>query len=155
MTGRLNRDSLTALVLTAGFLAYGYQATLITLFPGQETEVFSPRTLPYGLAITGALLSSLQLFKCLRNPVASTEKSPRYDWLRTSALLAAMIVYGALFEPLGFAIATWVFLLAGFLILGERRRLLLVLLPALFSLLFWLLMTRGLGLYLAPGTVWS
>ena len=55
--------------------------------------------------------------------------------------------------PLGFVLATAVFLCTGFFVLGERRVLLLLLLPVVFTLAFWLVMTRLLGLYLAPGTL--
>ena len=36
-------------------------------------------------------------------------------------------------------------------VFGERRRTVLLFLPLAFSLVFFLLMTEGLGLYLAPG----
>ena len=62
-----------------------------------------------------------------------------------------MLGYGLLMNPLGFVLATTVFLLAGFVILGERRRVVLLFLPIAFSVFFYLLMTEGLGLYLAPG----
>jgi putative tricarboxylic transport membrane protein len=66
-------------------------------------------------------------------------------------LCVVMLLYGWLFTPLGFVIATTLFLAAGFLILGERRILVLSVLPPLFTVLFWAVMSRGLGLYLAPG----
>ena len=39
-----------------------------------------------------------------------------------------------------------------FLILGERRWTVLLILPIAFSAVFFLVMTKGLGLYLATGT---
>lgn len=147
----LNRDAAAAFVLLAAFLAYGYGVTLIELFPGQETEVFSPRTMPWALAVGGVVLCLLQVFRCLRRNGPERTGFGDFDWSRAALLCANMIGYGLLFEPLGFLLATALFLGAGFLVLGERRIGLLTVLPLAFSGLFWLIMTRMLGLYLAPG----
>ena len=66
-----------------------------------------------------------------------------------------MLAYGYLMPLLGFIPATTLFLVAGFLILGERRRSILLFLPLVFSLVFFQLMTEGLGLYLSPGSLWG
>jgi putative tricarboxylic transport membrane protein len=147
----INRDAVAAFVLFAGFLAMGLGVTSIELFPGQETEVFSPRTMPAALAIGGTVLCLLRLVQCLRHPEKEIVALGGFDWTRTALLCVTMIGYGLLFVPLGFVPATAVFLCAGFFVLGERRVLLLLLLPVVFTLAFWLVMTRLLGLYLAPG----
>jgi putative tricarboxylic transport membrane protein len=147
----LNRDAVAALVLLAVFLGFGYEATLIELFPGQETEVFSPRTMPLALAVGGTLMCLARLVQCLRHAEPGQVALGGFDWFRASLLCVTMIGYGLLFEPLGFLLATAVFLGAGFLVLGERRIVMLILLPLVFAALFWLVMTRMLGLYLAPG----
>jgi putative tricarboxylic transport membrane protein len=147
----INRDAVAAFVLFAGFLAMGLGVTSIELFPGQETEVFSPRTMPAALAIGGAILCVLRLVQCLRHPEQALVALGGFDWTRTAMLCVTMIGYGLLFEPLGFVPATAAFLCAGFFVLGERRILPLTLLPVVFTLVFWLIMTRLLGLYLAPG----
>ena len=149
----INRDAAAAFVLFAGFLAMGLGVTSIELFPGQETEVFSPRTMPAALAIGGAVLCLLRLVQCLRHPEREIVALGGFDWTRTALLCVTMIGYGLLFVPLGFVLATAVFLCTGFFVLGERRVLLLLLLPVVFTLAFWLVMTRLLGLYLAPGTL--
>ena len=41
----------------AALLAYGYHATQIPGYPGDEYEPFTASTLPYALAGAGALLS--------------------------------------------------------------------------------------------------
>jgi putative tricarboxylic transport membrane protein len=147
----INRDAAAALVLMTFFLGYGYQATLIRLFPGQETEVFSPRTLPFALAVSGILLTVLQLFRALRLPPSGDLKTAGFDWRRAGLLCTCMLAYGWLFAPLGFVVATALFLAGSFLVLGERRIAVLVILPPVFAFVFWAAMTRGLGLYLAPG----
>ena len=143
---------IATMVLFILVLAYGYQAWLIPQFPGQELESFRPRTMPVLLAAAGLLLTAIRLVQLLRG--AGIEGSlgiAGLDWPPALWLCASMLGYGLLMEPLGFVLATTLFLLAGFLILGERRRGVLIVLPLAFSVAFFLLMTAGLGLYLAPG----
>lgn len=140
------------LLLFVVFAAYGYQALQIPLFPGQELEPFKPRTMPVLLAAAGLLLTAIHIIQLARAERA--EPGPGLSglhWAPAAWLCAAMLGYGFLMNPLGFVLATTVFLLAGFVILGERRRAVLLFLPVAFSIAFYLLMTEGLGLYLAPG----
>ena len=148
----VSRDAIAALLLLAVFTAYGLLATQIDLFPGQETEPFKPRTMPYALAITGVALALLRLLQTMRIP-ASQRDWRGFDWSRAGLLCLCMLGYGAAFVPLGFMPSTILFLTAGFLVLGERRRSVLIILPASFTIVFWLLITRVLGLYLAPGVL--
>ena len=144
--------TVATLLLAVVFAAYGYQALNIPLFPGQELEPFKPRTMPVLLAAAGLLLIVIRLVKLARGE--STEGSlglAGLNWAPAAWLCLAMLGYGFLMSPLGFVPATTLFLVAGFLILGERRRSVLLLLPIVFSTAFFLLMTQGLGLYLAPG----
>ena len=140
------------MLLFVVFAAYGYQALQIPLFPGQELEPFKPRTMPVLLAVAGLLLTAIHIVKLARGE--SAEGGPGLSglhWAPAAWLCAAMLGYGFLMNPLGFVLATTVFLLAGLVILGERRRAVLLFLPIAFSIAFYLLMTEGLGLYLAPG----
>ena len=57
---RPTRDTYGALVLLALCAAYGFEATHIDLFPGQESEPFRPNTLPYTLAISGMALIAIR-----------------------------------------------------------------------------------------------
>lgn len=147
------RDAIAAFVLLAGFLAMGFGITSIELFPGQETEVFSPRTMPAALAVGGGLLCLLRVIQCLRQPEEDALALDGFDWSRAALLCVAMIGYGLVFDWLGFVLSTAAFLGTGFVVLGERRILVLTLLPLVFTLLFWLVMTRLLGMYLAPGVL--
>jgi putative tricarboxylic transport membrane protein len=140
------------MILFVIIAAYGYQALQIPLFPGQELEPFKPRTMPVLLAAAGLLLTAIRLVQLLRG--SGTEGSlglKGLHWAPAAWLCVAMLGYGMLMNPLGFIVATTLFLVAGFLILGERRRSVLLFLPLAFSVAFFLLMTQGLGLYLAPG----
>lgn len=147
------RNALASVLLLAFCIAYGLQATTIDLFPGQESEAFSPRTLPYVLTIVGVLLTLAELIKSFYRPEAGDAPWKGFDWPRALLFLLSMLAYGALFVPLGFILATALFLGAGIAILGERRIVTLAVLPIAFSAGFWFLATQLLGLYLAPG-IW-
>ena len=141
-----------AIVLFLLFAAYGFEALTIPLFPGQETEPFKPRTMPVALAAVGMLLAAIRILRLFRTPPPpDAPLTGRFRWRPAALLCVAMLAYGYLMIPLGFVLSTTLFLCAGFVVLGERRRAVLLFLPLAFSLAFFLLMTEGLGLYLAPG----
>ena len=124
------------------------------MFPGQELEPFKPRTMPVALAVAGIFLCIIQLLQTFRDQSGDAFIGSAYDWRRATTLCIVMLGYGFAFTPLGFIAATTLFLLAGFLTLGERRISVLVILPVIFTLSFWAVMTQLLGLYLAPGDWW-
>lgn len=153
---RLSRDAYSALGFLAFSLAYGWQATGIGMFPGQEHEPFTPQTFPLLLAGAGAVLSVIELIKALRRRGAVVEQSWRgFDWGRVALLVATMVIYGALFTPLGFLLSTSLFLAAGYYILGERRWVVVLGASVVVSVGFWAIMTQLLGLYLAPGVLFG
>ena len=147
---RLRADVIAGLILFVLFAAYGLQALTIPLFPGQEFEPFKPRTMPVALAIIGVVLTAIHIVQALRAGPRDTNLGVLH-WRPVAALCGFMIAYGFAMVPLGFVVATTLFLTAGFALLGERRLLVLALTPFGFSLAFYLLMTRVLDLYLAPG----
>ena len=150
----LSRDVAAALGFVAFSIAYGWQATGIDVFPGQEYEPFTPQTFPLALAVIGAILGLAQVAKSLRAPESKAAPAApwaRYDWPRVGLLLLSMLIYGATFTWLGFLVSTTLFLAAGYLILGERRALVVGAASILVTVGFWLIMTRVLGIYLAPG----
>lgn len=151
----VTRNAIGALVLLSFCIGYGLATATIDLFPGQESEAFSPRTLPITLAVAGIVLTLLELLKALRQPADGDAPWAGFDWRRGCLLFLAMFGYGVLFEPLGFLPATALFLATGITVLGERRLLVVIVLPVAFSIGFWLLITRLLGLYLAPGSLFS
>lgn len=147
----MRRDSIAAIFLLIVFAAYGQQALQIEMFPGQELEPFKPRTMPVALAVSGILLCIIRILQTFRDESVDVAVWQGYDWKRTGILCIVMLGYGFAFVPLGFLAATILFLLAGFLTLGERRIPALVFLPVIFTFAFWAVMTQLLGLYLAPG----
>jgi len=147
----LSRDAAAALGFLAFSIAYGWQATGIDVFPGQEYEPFTPQTFPLALAVIGAILGLAQVAKSLRAPEAEAAPWARYDWPRVGLLLLSMLFYGATFTWLGFLVSTMLFLAAGYLILGERRVVVIGAASVLVTVGFWAIMTKVLGIYLAPG----
>ncbi len=87
----------------------------------------------------------------MQAPKSKGEPWNRYDWPRVGLLLLTMVAYGATFTWLGFLVSTMLFLGAGYLILGERRLVVIGSASVLVTVGFWLIMTKLLGIYLAPG----
>ena len=141
---------LTFLLLS---IAYGYSATSIPLFPGEELEPFSARTLPYFLAILGCVLSLFLLLFGRDGDSVDEASTTDLDWRLAASLLALMVAYGLALEWLGFLIATILFLIIGFWLLGERRPKILLAVSVPFTLGFWSLLTKALDIYLAPGQI--
>ena len=73
--------------------------------------------------------------------------------MRVPILLVMMIFYGMTLRFLGFVISSTLFLCGGFYILGERRIWLLLAGSAPLVLFIWFLMSRILGMYIAPGDI--
>jgi len=146
---------IATLCLIVLFAAYGLEALTIPLFPGQEDEPFKPRTMPFALAIIGVVLTGIRAMQLFGASPELGDVQGRLHWHPVIRLCFVMLAYGYLMPSLGFILATTLFLVAGFLILGERRRSILLFLPLVFSLVFFLLMTEGLGLYLSPGSLWG
>ncbi len=113
-----------------------------------EEETFNARSLPYLIALAGALIAGLLLFLPSEDP--DTSALVDYQWRQAALLLFLMSGYGAVLEWLGFLPATITFLCLSCAVLGERR--ILVILAACVPLVigFWLLMD-SLGIYLDPG----
>ena len=113
--------------------------------------------MPYALSAIGIVLSLLILIL----PAKAGETKERFadvfkglDWTRVGMLLAMMVLYGMTLRLLGFVIASIIFLLGGFWILGERRKRLLFTGSVPLVLFVWFLMSKLLGMYIAPGELY-
>ncbi len=146
----MTRDRLSALLFLALSLGYGALALQIELFPGSEYQLFTARTLPFGLAAAGIVVSFLMLVL----PSRSAEPAPTtagFKWAKVAGLCALMLFYGATITRLGFVVSTSLFLIGGILLLGERRWHVALGLSLPVALAFWALLTQLLGIYLEPG----
>ena len=152
----LNRDRVSGLIFLLACLIYGYQTTQIQLFPGDEYEAFTARTLPYLLTFAGIVMSLLLIVMspsrpCADNSGAEQNSDQDLDWRLLGSFVILMIGYGIGLTWLGFVLATSLFLLIGFWLLGERRKVVLLGASFPFVTLFWLLLTKVLDIYLEPG----
>jgi putative tricarboxylic transport membrane protein len=152
----MNRDKVGALFFLMFSIAYMLLATKIPLTFIAEKESFNARTMPYALGIVGTALSFLML---VLRPAQTGEQAGLkaafrgLDWPRVGLLVAMMIFYGLTLRLLGFVISSIIFLVAGFTILGERRLWLIFVGSVPLVLFIWYLMSRILGMYIAPGEI--
>ncbi len=117
-----------------------------------ESEPFNARTMPYIYGYAG-LASSILL---IVSPSAKFEwqKLRELHYFPAALLLTLLVAYGFLIDYLGFITATAGLLATGFLILGERRFLPIVLVALGLSLGFYYGLDL-LDIYLSPGELWS
>ena len=165
----MTRDRVGALFFLALSIAYGILAQDIRVLGfGAETQPFTPRTMPTALAFLGGTIAFLMLVLPPRPSQRDADEAAdaageikvpggpfvgwgRFDWWRLAGLGVAMAFYASLLTRLGFVIATTLFLVAGYLILGERRVGVLVGASLPVVVVFWAIMTQLLDIYLAPG----
>ncbi len=146
----MSRDRSSALIFLAFSLAYGALAFEIELFPGSEFELFTARTLPIGLAAAGTVVSFLMLVLSSGTD-QSKESLAGLNWTKVLALCALMAVFGATITRLGFISATSLFLIGGFLLLGERRWYVVLGFALSVACGFWVILSQLLGIFLEPG----
>jgi len=143
----LSRDRIGALLLLAFSLAYGALSYQIPLLPFQAQAAFTAQTMPEALAVLGVVLSLTLLLK------PSSAEGPQvagFKWGQAALVCALMVAYGFAVRPGGFLVSTSLFLIGGFLILGERRWLLILGASVPVVVFFWVLMTQVLGVFIEP-----
>lgn len=143
----LTRDRIGALLLLAFSIVYGLRTFAIPLLPFQADAAFTARTMPTALAVLGIVLALVLLFK------PGGERGfdlAGFQWRRAAFICALMVAYGFTVRPFGFLISTSLFLIFGFVILGERRSGLILLASIPIVVFFWVLMTQFLGVFIEP-----
>lgn len=143
----LTRDRIGALLLLAFSIFYWSRIDDIRLLPFQAEAAFTGRTAPEVLAVLGVVLSVILL---LKPGGAGGVDVKGYRWGTAGLICLLMVAYGLTVRPAGFLISTSLFLAFGFFILGERRWLVLLGVSVPLVVLFWLLMTQVLSVYIAP-----
>ena len=128
------------------FLAYGFATQDILLDFWAEEELFNARSFPILIAIGGSILALLFIMF----PPTSEPPGPFVFNIELIGLVALMLLYAGLLEQLGFVLATGLFLLTGFLVLGERRLFLLGLVTVTLTGGFYFLMA-ALEIHLPQG----
>ena len=152
----MKKDKVGALILLVFSIAYGLLAYSIPLTFIAQKESFNARTMPFALGIIGTILSFLILVIPSGESDEKTSIKAAFrglDWPRVGLLVGMMIFYGLTLRFLGFVISSIIFLMGGFWILGERR-IWMVLAGSIPLVLFiWFLMSRILGMFIAPGEI--
>ena len=151
-----NKDRVGGLLLLAFSVAYLRYAWVLPLDPTATDESFTARTLPIGLAVTAILFSLVQLSLSAhaKTDARISDAVRGFNWKPMLSLVAVMAVYSAVFDTLGFALSSFLFLQFGFLILGERRFLLSGAVAAGLVTFLWVMLTQVFGLYLDSGELY-
>lgn len=149
-------DRAIALFILLVCLLYGYSAWFIMdaqIAPFMERNPVWPSSFPKILAIGGVFFAVLVLVtphKAQDEPDIDLARWSEYNYGQAIALLALMTGYALLLLPLGFLISTFLFLMLGSLILGERRWITMILASGIASVGIWYLVQQVLGIYLRP-----
>lgn len=147
----ITKERLGGLLFLLLSLTYGYYATEIPGYPGDEYEPFTASTLPYALAGIGTLLSLLLVLFPGGEPLRREEG----DWRRVFILLGLMVIYGLGLTWFGFVLSTIAFLSVGIRVLGKPSLRYGLMISVPFSIGFWALLTKGLNVYLEPGRLFT
>ncbi len=150
------REKVGALVILLFSAAYGLLARNIPLSFLSQQEVFTARTMPYGLAVIGIVLAFFILVLPTVDPEGKkslSETTKGMDWSTAIQLVILMLIFGLIMKWLGFILSSILFLLAGFWVLGERRIKLMLFSALLLVAVLWFIMAFLLGVYLAPGEI--
>lgn len=148
--------------IALGFLvfsiAYGWAAWTYPILPFERFNPVKPNTLPIGLAVAGIVLSLIVLLG-RREPEAKPEgeaagltlaRLHHYAWGQALGLIVAMVAYALALRPLGFLLATTLFLGGSSVLLGERRFRLLIPVVLIGTVGIWYLVDEVLGIFLRP-----
>lgn len=150
----VNREKMGALFILALSIAYGIYAFKIPLIFLSRGEALNARTMPYALSVAGIVLSLLIIvLPSFEKDKAITvrESLSGLDWRRAAWLTGLMIVYSLGMPWVGFVIASIGFMAGGVMILGERNIKVILIASIPLVILLWFLLTRVLGMYIAPG----
>lgn len=108
--------------------------------PGTTEGFWGPRTIPYIMGIAIVVLSIFSLFQ--KDVEKNIEKSKEDDedvklkknYLRVAAMFATILIWILLVSYLGFIITTTIVIGLAMFIAGARNKLLIIIIPLLFSL---------------------
>jgi putative tricarboxylic transport membrane protein len=149
----LSKERIGALFFLFISIFYGYFASEIKLYPGDELDPMTAQTLPYVLSGMGIIFSLFLLISGDHKEFGSG--FTHLNWKPVIALMLLTLFYGFSLDWLGFLISTTVFLIVGFRILGEKRIKVLLLVAVPFVFIFWFGLTQLLDIYLAPGRIFG
>ncbi len=140
---RLSGDRLGGLLLLAFSTGYAFLSFDIPMLDGQQA-LFNARSMPHALAAISIMLALGLMLK----PTDPQPLPANMQWYLGIVFLLLMSAYGWALRPIGFIAATFFFLAGGFVLLGERRPLVIGAVALLTTTGFWALMTQLLGVHI-------
>jgi putative tricarboxylic transport membrane protein len=117
-----------------------------------EEESFHARTFPYLIGFTGLLVSLILI--AAPGVAPPIEKIPTHQLIPAVALVALILLYGLVLEYIGFLLSSFLMLVAGFALLGERSPARILGTAAILVGGFWWLMSL-LDIYLSRGMLFE
>lgn len=151
----MTREKAGALFFLLLSMGYGALASQIPLIFLSQGETFNARSMPYGIAIAGMVFSLLILILPAPGKKSQTARQALsgLDWRRAAYLILSMVIYSLAIPWIGFLLSSIFFLIAGFYIMGERSIKLILLSSIPLVIVLWLLLSKILGMYIAPGEI--
>lgn len=146
-------DRIVALFVLAFSVGYGYLAWTYPLLPFERFLAFRPNTMPIGLSGLGVFFSLAVLIAPGGGPTGLSGEADGWralDWRRFAGIVVAMVLYALALRPLGYLASTTAFIVAGAIILGERRVFVLLAIALAAAGSTWWLVDRVLGVFLKP-----
>ncbi|MEE8140316.1 MAG: tripartite tricarboxylate transporter TctB family protein [Alphaproteobacteria bacterium] len=151
-------DKWIAVVFLAIALVYGYASYTYPLLPFERNMVFLPSTMPLVLSGLGILFSLIIILTSRKTEDDDGEALGDFDISRLRdhktgqalGLIAAMVVYALALRPIGFVVATTLFLFGTGWILGERKLHIMILSALVGAGCIWYLVQETLGIFLRP-----
>ena len=154
-------DRWIALLILGICLIYGYTAWFTmdgALAPFMRRNPIWPSTFPKVLSILGIVASMiivLGLEKAEEKDPKSTDnldyrRLTEYNLGQALLLLGLMVVYALCLRPVGFLISTSLFLIAGAVILGDRKWQVMIPIAVIAAFVVWYLVQQVLGIYMRP-----
>jgi hypothetical protein len=147
----MDRNRIVAWLLLAFAAVYGFAIDDITLDLWAEQEVLNARTLP--TILCGGLIALSLALLAIGGGGRVTRPALR-PFARLGVMLGFMTGFAVMLELLGFWIAGGAFLVAGLLLMGERRLGWVLGMPAFTMGIAWLLLVVVLDVYLPAGALW-
>ncbi len=141
-------------------LIYGYTAFVTmeaNLLPFELNMTFLPNTMPKWLSVLGVIVALAVIVQSGPKDSEAIDASEidyrnlgQYKLGQALLLIGLMIAYALLLHPVGFLLATTIFLVGGSIILGERRYTLLFPVSISTAFIIWYLVQEVLGIFLRP-----
>lgn len=153
----MTKSRVGSLLFLAFSILYFYKSFNIRLLPGTEYQAMNAITFPYYIGIlsiiTALTVLILSFVKVETEDLFDWEYLKKFDFKKGFYFVLAMLFYGFTIRSLGFIIATILFLIIGFKILETKSWKVILLTSFGVSIIFWILLTQVLGVYIEQGVV--